>query len=82
MRFDWTVSIGNILSAAAFALAAVYAWKDMSWRIKNLETWRTEHMVDSDARDLLIQDMTKILEHVRWQTSTMLGKHKHPPFPE
>lgn len=73
MHFDWTISFSNLLTTGSFLFLAVIAWRDMSWRIKNLEEWRKEHMVDADARDQLIRKMEKILDHVRWQSNKMGG---------
>jgi hypothetical protein len=36
--------------------------KDIEWRISNLETWRREHMIDSDARDILLQKLKSVSE--------------------
>jgi hypothetical protein len=63
-HFDYTISIGNLITAFAFILCAVLAWRDMNWRVKNLEVWRKEHMVDADSRDQIITRMDKILFHV------------------
>jgi hypothetical protein len=79
VRFDATINLGNILSATAFLVLALFAWRDVTWRIRNLELWRTEHMIDSDARDALIENMKEILNHVRWQTDRMLGHKSEPP---
>lgn len=79
MHFDWTVSFGNIVSCVAFIIMALFWWRDMDWRVRNLEVWRKEHMVDEDARDELIRKMDKTLDHVRWQTQKMLGGSALPP---
>jgi hypothetical protein len=81
VRFDTTISLGNLISAVSFLILAVFAWRDMSWRIKNLEVWRKEHMLDSDGRDKLLQKMNKVLDHVRWQTNLMRTGHTKP-YPE
>lgn len=64
MHFDWNVSVGNVFTATTFLIMTVIAWRDLNWRIKNLEIWRKEHMVDADSRDQIIQRMDKILFHV------------------
>lgn len=79
-HFDWTISLGSVIQALAMLVLALFAWKDMDWRVRNLENWRKEHMVDADARDALIKTMGRVLDHVRWQTNRMLGgKEEAPP---
>lgn len=79
MHFDGTISLGNIIAAISFIVMSLFAWRDLDWRIKNMETWRREHMIDSDARDTLITKMDKVLDQLRWQTDYMLGKREKPP---
>lgn len=64
MHFDWTISIGNLVTISLVTLAAIGAWKDLTWRISNLETWRKEHMLDACARDAIIEKLDKIID--RW----------------
>ena len=78
-HFDLTVSLGNILSALAFGVMALFAWRDLTWRISNLEIWRKEHIRDADERDKLIAKMDRVLDHVRWQTEELLGRRSLPP---
>jgi hypothetical protein len=62
--FNWTISIGNLLTIGLASIAAVGAWKDLTWRIKRLEEWRVEHMIDACARDNIIAKLDRLLE--RW----------------
>lgn len=64
MRFDWTINVGNFVATMSFIFFAGMAWRDMNWRVRNLEVWRKEHQVDADSRDEIIQRMDKILYHV------------------
>lgn len=57
MKFDLTISLGNIISTTFYIVLIVIAWRDMHWRVKNLETWRREHQVNSDSRDNIIRKM-------------------------
>lgn len=61
IHFEWSISLGSIISAVSFTSMAVIGWRDLSWRVKNLEIWRKEHQIDSDARDEIIIRMDKIL---------------------
>lgn len=79
IQFDTTISLGNVITTGSVLLLAAFTWRDLTWRIKNLEVWRREHMIDSDARDVLIADMKTIVNHVRWQTDYMRGVRKAPP---
>lgn len=64
MHFDWTISLGNVVSAGTFVVLAVTAWRDLRWRVTNLEVWRKEHQIDSDSRDAIISRMDRILYYV------------------
>ncbi len=64
VHFDWTITLGNLITIVAAGGAAVIAWIDLRWRVRNLETWRMEHMIDADARDILLTNIDKILYHV------------------
>jgi hypothetical protein len=64
MHFDWTVNVGNLVAAMSFILFAAMAWRDMNWRVRNLEEWRKLHQIDADGRDQIIIRMDKILYHV------------------
>jgi len=79
--FDWTITLGNIVSAITFIFAGVIAWRDLTWRIKNLETWRVEHMIDADARDELIRKMDHVIELLRFQIKLLMSD-KGPAGPD
>jgi hypothetical protein len=81
IHWDGTITLGNVLTFFLFGLALVNFWraqdaarsaqaaakKDLEWRIANLETWRKEHMIDSDARDALLKRLdtaTGLLEYL------------------
>lgn len=64
MHFDWTINLGNLVASVTFIVMAGIAWTDLRWRVKNLETWRSEHTIDSDSRDEIIVRMDKILYNV------------------
>lgn len=76
MHFDTSISLGNLLSAIGFLTLALFAWRDMNWRVKNLEVWRKEHILDEEARDQLIKKMDRVLDHLRWQTEKMAGNKR------
>jgi len=69
MHFDSTVTLGNLIAAVAFLLAAAATWADVRWRLRNLESWKTEHTEESDKRDLLIRKLDLANEHL----STLIG---------
>ena len=81
IHWDGTITLGNVITFFLFALALINflraqsaakeaqleAKKDLEWRIANLEVWRKEHMIDSDARDLLLRKLdgaTELLEYL------------------
>ena len=65
IHFDGTITLGSILSAVCFLFLAAVAWRDLNWRIKNLENWRKEHMVDADSRDELVRNSQLMLQHLK-----------------
>jgi hypothetical protein len=66
VKFDWTISLGSLISAVTFLFLGGMAWADLRWRVSNLEKWRTEHMVDSDSRDNLISTIADIAKKLQW----------------
>ena len=41
--FSGEITLGNILTVLGFLVAAYAAWRDMGWRVKNLEIWKDGH---------------------------------------
>lgn len=64
MHWNGEITLGNLLTILAFLGAIFAAWTDLNWRVKNLETWRKEHIVDSDARDVINKKLTEILSRL------------------
>lgn len=54
IRFDPSITLGSIVAAASFLLAALFAWKDLNWRVNNLEVWRTSHEHTAEQREISI----------------------------
>lgn len=71
MHFDWTISLGNIITAGTFLVFAILAWRDMDWRVKNLEIWRNEHMVDADSRDAIIAKFDHLIVKLEVTTDAL-----------
>lgn len=63
LRFENTVSLGQVLSALFFLLGGAAAWTDVRWRIRNLESWKEKHVEDSEQRDALIRKLDIANEH-------------------
>jgi len=66
LQFDWTISFGNLVAGLLFLVATLFAWRDLTWRVGNLEAWRKEHQIDADARDTLIQNSDKMLARLNY----------------
>jgi hypothetical protein len=66
LSFDPSVSFGTILQAGAYLFLGILVWRDLHWRTSNLETWRKEHMIDSDARDVLIRNSEAMLAQLKF----------------
>jgi hypothetical protein len=98
-HFDATITLGNLFTLIGLMFAALAWWRahksaekaaqkvqlDMDWRVSNLEIWKKEHQIDSDARDNLMGTMSDILKHTRWQTEFMWDRqigHIPPPPPK
>ena len=65
MHLDWTISIGDIIKSTSLFVLAVLAWSNLRWRVNNLEIWRKEHMIDSDARDALMRNSEMMLQYLK-----------------
>jgi hypothetical protein len=86
IHFDATISLGNVLTATGFALAAIKFWsaqissqRDMNWRVSNLEKWRSEHMIDADSRDHLIASIADIAKKLQWVEEARRKQEHAPP---
>lgn len=73
MRFDWTISLGNILSGLTFLVMATMAWNNLRWQIKNLEDWREQHTVDCEKMDAIVTKMDKVLYHLTHESDPDAG---------
>jgi len=65
VRWDFTISLSNVITFVVSGTAAVIAWRDLTWRIRNLEEWRKEHMVDAAARDALITGIKEMIAGIK-----------------
>ena len=43
LHYNGEITLGNILTLVALGIAIVTGWKDIIYRVKNLEVWRKEH---------------------------------------
>ena len=64
LHFDWSISLGNIITCFTGIVLIIIGWKDLTWRITNLESWRREHMIDACARDEIIVKLDRIIERM------------------
>lgn len=42
--FSGEITLGNIITVVAFFTMALFAWRDLNWRVQNLETWKEAHL--------------------------------------
>lgn len=42
-HFDPTVTLGNLITVASAIVLIIIGWRDLNWRVKNLEEWRSGH---------------------------------------
>ena len=56
MGLHWSgeVTLGNLLSIATFGGLALLAWRDLDWRVRNVETWKEGHLhsVEEQVRNI------------------------------
>ena len=50
-----------MFAAIAFTIAALYAWRDLNWRVKNLEQWQ-------NRLDVLMEKQVAILASTETNT--------------
>jgi len=60
-HFEWSISFGNVITTISFLAAAFSAWKDLSWRVKNLEEWKRDHQ---DTAETAMQNLAELKEAV------------------
>lgn len=53
--------VADMLAAIAFTIAALYAWRDLNWRVKNLELWQ-------NRLDVLMEKQVAILASTETNT--------------
>lgn len=41
--FSREITLGNIFTVITFLVAALMAWRDLRWRVDNLEAWKAAH---------------------------------------
>lgn len=53
--------VADMFAAIAFTIAALYAWRDLNWRVKNLEQWQ-------NRLDVLMEKQVAILASTETNT--------------
>jgi hypothetical protein len=51
MKFDPTVTLGNSITIVTFLVLSVLAWRDLNWRVKILEIWKSTHEHTAEERE-------------------------------
>ena len=51
MHFDTTITMGNVMIALAFLVAAGYFWSGMGKNVKAIDAWIAEHKEESKKSD-------------------------------
>ena len=77
--FDPKVTLGNILVAASFLFAglgqiaaALLAWRDINWRLKNVEEWQKDHEASCMKQDEILDEMRLAVREL----TTLSGQHE------
>jgi len=82
MHFDPTISIGNVITMTLAAAAIIFAWRDMDWRVKNLEIWRREQLEGIKARVIVDERFQTAVEDFKLAIAQLSVKvammDKHP----
>jgi hypothetical protein len=43
LKFDPTITLGNAITIFTFVVLCVLAWRDLNWRVKIIEEWKSGH---------------------------------------
>lgn len=65
MHFDWTLSLGNVITAGAVVFAFVIAVVIDRERIRALHEWMRQHDIEAQARDDKIGKLALIAERLK-----------------
>jgi hypothetical protein len=74
MHFDPSINLGNLITIGAGLIAAVFAWRDMDWRVRNLETWRREQIEGLKARAVLDERFQNAVSDFKLAIATLNTK--------
>lgn len=64
IKFEPTISFGNVIWSLSCLVLAVAAWRDMNWRMKNMEKWQAITDEENKKRDAIITRLDKVLYHL------------------
>ena len=64
VRYDGTITLGNLISTFCFIIFAAMAWRDIGWKIKNLEEWRKIHQIEATKRDEILDRIEATLTKI------------------
>lgn len=48
MHFAPTVTLGDVIYGVTLLIAAAFAYRDLNWRIRNIEDWKDAHFHTSE----------------------------------
>lgn len=65
MHFDGTVTLGNVLTIAAFALAALAFGLKVDFDIKNIRAWIRAHAECNTAQIAALNEIRSSLDYLR-----------------
>lgn len=60
IHFDGTINVADVITALLVAAAGIAAWRDLNWRMKNVETWKKSHELESRASIETLDEMKNI----------------------
>lgn len=72
-KFNGEISLGNIVTAAAFLLAAAFAWRDLNWRVNNIEIWKESHLHTTEQA---VQNISMLRESIAKLTEIANGQER------
>jgi hypothetical protein len=61
ISFQPVISLNGLLITAGTLISAVFAWRDLNWRQKNIENWRVDHMEYSRRQEQLLEEVRKLV---------------------
>lgn len=61
MKFDATITLGQVIWGLTTFVLIISLWRDLHWRVKNVEEWQDVQDEKNGQRDEMISKLDRIL---------------------